>query len=61
MLLKENGQIKLGDFGLSRSFDKNASILSTYAGTRSYMSPEIKSSQSYSYNTDCWYFILVIL
>ena len=54
IFLKQNGQIKLADFGISREFDDSTSLISTFVGTHQYMSPEMKSRQQYSYKTDCW-------
>jgi NIMA (never in mitosis gene a)-related kinase len=54
IFLKQDGQIKLGDFGVSRYIDESTSPNLTYAGTELYMSPEMRSHQNYSYKTDCW-------
>jgi serine/threonine protein kinase len=57
VLLKTTGEVKLGDFGISRIFtDDTTSLIKSNAGTRKYMSPEMMSDQFYSYNTDCWLF-----
>jgi NIMA (never in mitosis gene a)-related kinase len=49
--LNENNQIKIGDFGVSRTvFDKTY----TSCGTFEYMSPEMRSQQGHTYNTDIW-------
>ena len=61
VFLKENGQIKLGDFGVSTEYDEDSTtICSTYVGTHSYMSPEIKSHKKYTYKTDCWFDFITI-
>jgi serine/threonine protein kinase len=49
--LNENHQIKIGDFGVSRTvFDKTF----TSCGTLEYMSPEMKNNQGHTSNTDIW-------
>ncbi len=55
VFLTEADHIKLGDMGVSRTIDDNStSLVSTYAGTFKYMSPEIKKKFKYTFNTDCW-------
>ena len=60
MLLSENETIKLSDFGLA-TLTGNSSFSSTYAGTKSYMSPELykcvykDNNYRYTYNTDIWF------
>ena len=55
IFLKQNGDIKLGDFGISRLFEETTSIINTFAGTHQYMSPEMRIPfADYTYNTDCW-------
>lgn len=60
IFLKQNGDIKLGDFVSVRlannsSNESLASIdsLSSISNVL-YMSPEMRESTKYSYNTDCW-------
>ena len=55
IFLKQNGDIKLGDFGISRSFEESTSLVSTVIGTRDYMSPRMRSGLKYSFETDCWF------
>jgi len=55
IFLNSNGQVKLGDFGVSEvlqnSFDGSLDML----GTPLYMSPEmIKGENLYSFPTDVW-------
>jgi serine/threonine protein kinase len=59
IFLKLNGQIKLGDFGVSKTIDEITSTASSTVsvsavGTIPYMSPEMISHLEYSYETDCW-------
>ena len=57
MWLIERNEIKLADFGLSKVMDKTHA--SSYAGSPTYMSPEVFKAQfmdTYYYpNTDIWY------
>jgi mitogen-activated protein kinase kinase len=56
MLLNGRNEIKLCDLGVSKIMDK--SHVSTSAGTREYMSPEVFKAQvldvKYYPNTDVW-------
>ena len=40
VFLSASGDVRLGDFGLSRSFDSSSSLASTVCGTPYYLSPE---------------------
>ena len=40
IFLSETGAVKLGDFGLSRSFTSSTTLSSTVCGTPYYLSPE---------------------
>jgi NIMA (never in mitosis gene a)-related kinase len=51
----KEGQIKLGDFGVARSLDFTFQQVSTFAGTPSYMAPEIfQEKPKYSFPADVW-------
>ena len=55
LFLTRDGNLKLGDLGLSRSLESgDTSMITTYAGTFKYMSPEMRNHGSYSYNSDIW-------
>ena len=41
VLLKQNGMIKVADFGTSKMFDTRDMLTRTETGTPSYMCPEI--------------------
>lgn len=54
IFLSENGQAKLGDFGLSKIMAANVQIAFSCVGTPFYMSPEIVKSEGYSFGSDIW-------
>lgn len=54
ILLDRYGDIKLVDFGLSKSFTKNNPILKTACGSLAYASPEILMQQPYTVSSDIW-------
>lgn len=59
IFLNHEGQIKLGDFGLSRQLMSSSSSnrdlqAQTTCGTPYYMSPEQVKAQRYSYPSDVW-------
>ncbi|RKP12123.1 kinase-like domain-containing protein, partial [Piptocephalis cylindrospora] len=53
VLLDEEGNVKLGDFGLSRSLQSD-DLAQTYVGTPYYMSPEVVSRSAYNEKSDMW-------
>ncbi|XP_065343207.1 uncharacterized protein Nuak1 isoform X3 [Cloeon dipterum] len=54
ILLDENGNAKIADFGLSNVFD-NKRLLSTFCGSPLYASPEIvKGTPYHGPEVDCW-------
>jgi NIMA (never in mitosis gene a)-related kinase len=54
ILLTNNYQIKLIDFGLSKQIEKSSQFNKTQVGTIIYMSPEMIKEENYSYHTDIW-------
>lgn len=54
MFLTKNGMIKVGDFGISKSFDSTIEKAKTVIGTPYYLSPEIIMNKPYSYSSDIW-------
>ena len=55
IFLTRDDRIKIGNLEFSRSIDDDdSSMISTYAGTYKYTSPEIRNGQKYSFKTDVW-------
>ena len=55
MFLDGKKNVKLGDFGLSRSLtDPKLAFAKTYVGTPYYMSPELLSESQYDAKSDIW-------
>ncbi|KAJ3437613.1 camk family protein kinase [Anaeramoeba flamelloides] len=54
IFLTKSGQIKVGDFGISKLLQSTLEKAKTVCGTPYYLSPEIISCKPYSYKTDVW-------
>lgn len=54
IFLGENGQAKLGDFGLSKVMSAKTQIAFSCVGTPFYMSPELVKSEGYAFGSDVW-------
>ncbi|XP_064120595.1 probable serine/threonine-protein kinase nek2 [Macrobrachium nipponense] len=54
VFLDAEGNVKLGDFGLARTLNSEASFATTFVGTPYYMSPEVISGQEYNEKSDMW-------
>jgi len=61
VLIDQNGGVKLTDFGLSRKIPTNRRSgivrrrpMTTYCGTKDYMSPEMLGGQPYLQEVDIW-------
>jgi serine/threonine protein kinase len=54
--LTSDYDIKIGDFGVSLCIyeDETTQTKQTCVGTFKYMSPEIRESRKYTFNTDVW-------
>lgn len=48
------GEVKVGDFGISRFLSASEALAHTQCGTPLYMSPEMARGQSYSRAADAW-------
>ena len=55
-LIKENVEIKIGDFGFAKLYVDNEGECTTQCGTPLNMAPEIINSQSYDKKVDMWSF-----
>ena len=49
--------IKLADLGTAKVME-DSFVTETQAGTKGYMSPEMRANEKYSFPTDIWYNIL---
>lgn len=49
-----NNMIKIGDFGISKPLVSTMEMANTFIGTPYFLSPEILTSQPYSYKCDIW-------
>jgi NIMA (never in mitosis gene a)-related kinase len=54
VFLGRNGDIRLGDFGVSKVLEKTSDLAKTRVGTPYFMSPELCRSQAYSAKSDIW-------
>jgi len=54
IFLDDQGQVKLGDFGIARVLDNTMSKASTAVGTPLYMPPELFCGEAYSGKADVW-------
>lgn len=53
ILVDQLGNLKLGDFGLSKDLNKNL-MCATYVGSPLYMAPEILKGYEYTFSVDIW-------
>lgn len=53
IFVSDNGDFKLGDFGIARTVEKTTSSMSK-KGTYSYMAPEVYRGEEYGYNVDIY-------
>lgn len=54
IFLTKSGQVKLGDFGVSKILQHSKSAAMTTVGTPYYLCPEIINGQTYRYQSDIW-------
>lgn len=54
IFVSENGQAKLGDFGLSKAMSAKTQAAFSCVGTPFYMSPELVKSEGYAFGSDVW-------
>lgn len=61
IMLTRKGEVKLGDFGISKQLDNTLALAVTQCGTTAYMSPERIKGDNYAYDADIWSLGLIIL
>lgn len=54
LFLTNDGQIKIGDLGVSRQMSENTVFLNSFYGTPLYLSPELVEGLPYTQKTDMW-------
>jgi len=54
IFLTADGDVKLGDFGVSRQLSDTLSMASTVCGTPYYLAPELVNGEAYSKPADVW-------
>ncbi|CAD8074488.1 unnamed protein product [Paramecium sonneborni] len=54
IFLCNDGIVKLGDFGISRTLENTSELAQTSIGTPFYLSPELCQNQSYNHKIDIW-------
>merc|ERR1711998_170455 len=54
LLFNSTGEVKLGDFGISKALQDHRHDASTYIGTALYMSPERLQGRKYDSTCDVW-------
>jgi len=54
------GEVKLTDFGISRSLDATLEMAGTQIGTQIYMAPEMCQGEDYNFSVDIWSYGLVL-
>lgn len=60
ILHNSQGEVKLTDFGISRSLDATVEMAGTQIGTQIYMAPEMCIGDEYSFSVDIWAYGLVL-
>mmetsp|Transcript_84232 Transcript_84232/g.272290 ORF Transcript_84232/g.272290 Transcript_84232/m.272290 type:complete len:924 (-) Transcript_84232:326-3097(-) len=54
IFLSKSGDIRLGDFGMSKVMSCTAAFARTFVGTPYYLAPEVISEKPYSWPADIW-------
>lgn len=61
LLMDEEGNVKISDFGISAHLGDVSAFAETFVGTTRYMAPERLSGATYSYPSDVWALGLILL
>uniref|UniRef100_A0A5K3EZU0 Protein kinase domain-containing protein n=1 Tax=Mesocestoides corti TaxID=53468 RepID=A0A5K3EZU0_MESCO len=59
ILIGEDGELKISDFGVSKEFNENSTKMS-FAGTVAWMAPEIMRGEPCSFKVDVWSFGVLV-
>jgi len=54
VLINSQGNVKVADFGISRSMENTMALAATFTGTAIYMAPERMEGKPYSFPADVW-------
>jgi NIMA (never in mitosis gene a)-related kinase len=54
IFIKKNWEVRIGDFGIAKALQTDASFASTMTGTPFYLSPEMCEELPYDQKSDVW-------
>ena len=60
ILITNNGEVKIADFGMARQLEKSIDTAQSFLGTMVYMSPERLREEEYNFLSDTWSFGIII-
>lgn len=60
ILLSQNGDVKIADFGMARQLTASIEQVQSVLGTICYMAPERLNGKSYGFKSDVWSFGMII-
>jgi serine/threonine protein kinase len=61
IMLDQNENLKIGDFGLAKELSSGSRLAKTNVGTPFYMSPELINGKQYDERSDIWYAVFSLL